>query len=89
VTSDAEQARRRPAIWQLADEIQMDLRAAAGKLTALRAELAALGIEDTPRLACPDCTLTFRGPNELAEHRYASHDGPVPEAWERAERLAG
>lgn len=66
----------------------MDLRAAAGKLAALRAELAALGIADTPRLACPDCLLTFRGPNSLAEHAYTSHDGPVPEAWERAERLA-
>ena len=37
---------------------------------------------------CPDCQLTFRGPNTLAEHRYHQHDGPEPPHWLAAEALA-
>jgi len=37
---------------------------------------------------CPVCGLKTKGPRSLSEHLYTSHDGEVPEAWERSERIA-
>lgn len=72
-------------IWQLADKIQMDLRAAQAKLVELRSMLAALDLPDETRTTCPRCELRFRGPNTLAEHLHTSHNGPVPQHWLAAE----
>lgn len=68
-------------IWQLSDKIQMDLRAAQAKIVEMRAMLAALDLPDQSRLECPHCGLRFSGPLTLAEHRYQSHGGDVPEHW--------
>ncbi len=42
-----------------------------------------------PRLQCPECANTYRNQRDLDEHRYRAHDGPVPEHYLQAERLAG
>lgn len=75
-------------IWQVADALQMDLRAATAKLVELRARLAALDLPTNNASACPTCGVKLRGPNTLAEHVYNSHDGPVPAHWERVERMS-
>lgn len=55
---------------------------------AIRA-IAALPTAPVPELVCPTCRRVYRSPNALAEHRYRSHDGPVPEHYLAAERAAG
>ena len=75
-------------IWQVADALQMDLRAAQAKLVELRARLAALDLPGRNETVCPTCGLPFPGPQTLAEHRYTSHDGPVPAHWQRIELMA-
>ncbi len=42
-----------------------------------------------PKHVCPSCGGTQRSKQALAEHRYHVHDGPVPEHYLAAERLAG
>ncbi len=42
-----------------------------------------------PKHICPTCGCTQRSKQALAEHRYNSHWGPVPEHYLAAERLAG
>lgn len=78
----------RPDVWRIADTLQQTLRAASAQLVELRAQLAALDIPDTIRVACEACGLTFRGPASLSEHLYVSHSGPLPEHWLRADDLA-
>jgi hypothetical protein len=78
----------RHTIWRIADQIQMDLRAAQAKMVELRSQLASLDLPDEKRLRCGTCGLPTRGPNSLAEHIYTSHDGPLPEHWIRADALA-
>lgn len=68
-------------IWQLADRLQMDLRAAQAKLVELRSMLATLDLPHAAQLKCPTCGLPVRGPITLAEHIRNSHDGPVPQPW--------
>jgi hypothetical protein len=77
----------RHPIWQLADQLQMDLRAASAKLVELRAQLASIDLGDTNagRVTCPTCTATFSGDRTLAEHAYNVHDGPVPPHYEAIE----
>lgn len=82
-------AEGRHEIWEIADALQMDLRAASAKLVELRARLAGLDLPDPKTLDCPVCGLRTKGPATLAEHLYVSHDGTVPETWERAEQIAG
>jgi hypothetical protein len=77
-------------IWQVADALQMDLRAASAKLVELRARLSALELPKPAETMCPHCGLACRGRNTLAEHVYTSHDGPLPAHWEAADaRVAG
>lgn len=78
----------RHEIWKVADSLQMDLRAAQGKLTELRRMIAALDLPDPSRVTCPHCGLEARGPNTLAEHVYVSHDGPVPASYQHAESIS-
>lgn len=75
-------------IWQVADALQMDLRAATAKLVELRARLAALDLPAGSGSTCPACGLKMRGPKTLAEHVYQSHAGPVPEHWKRVEKMS-
>ena len=72
-------------IWQVADALQMDLRAATAKLVELRARLAALDLPTESGSTCPACGLKTRGPKTLAEHIYQSHNGPVPAHWQLIE----
>lgn len=80
----------RHPIWQLADEIQMDLRAATSKLVSLRAQIAALNLDATAgqRPECPICTASFPGDRTLAEHMFNQHDGPVPAHWAAIEHAS-
>lgn len=71
----------RPDIWQIADRLQMDLRAAQARLVELRAMLAQVDLPDPARLECRHCGLRFPGPRTLAEHDHVIHDGPVPDHW--------
>ena len=72
---------QRHDIWQVADALQMDLRAASAKLVELRARLSALDLPGRNETACPVCGVPRPGPLSLAEHLYHSHDGPQPEHW--------
>jgi hypothetical protein len=75
-------------VWQIADAMQMDIRALAAKMVELRAQLAALNLPKPETLKCPHCGWPAKGPNTLAEHVHVSHDGPLPPAWRRADELA-
>jgi hypothetical protein len=44
----------RPEIWEVADALQQDLRAASAKLVELRSQLAAVNLTDT-RARCLVC----------------------------------
>lgn len=80
--------RERHPLWQLADELQQDLRTANARLVALRSYLSALELPDAQQVECPECGLRLAGPLTLSEHRYHSHAGPEPEHWlEIAERI--
>jgi hypothetical protein len=68
-------------IWQVADALQMDLRAASAKLVELRARLASIDLPDPTSVTCPTCDVKLRGQRTLAEHIHVSHDGPVPQHW--------
>jgi hypothetical protein len=78
----------RPDIWKVADALQMNLRACAAQLVELRSMLSHLDIPASTEIDCPVCGLRTKGPRSLAEHLYLSHDGTVPETWERAERIS-
>jgi hypothetical protein len=75
-------------IWQVADGLQMDLRAAAAKLVELRARLSSLELPDESAVVCPRCGVKAKGVLTLAEHVHVSHDGPVPAHWERIEAMS-
>jgi hypothetical protein len=76
-------------LWHLADQIQMDLRAATAKLVQLRAQLANITLPDTPRrVPCPDCAWDFQHLSAMQEHRYHHHDGPLPHHWATADQHA-
>lgn len=70
-------------------KVQLDLRDALVKMGELQRMVAALDLPDPTERTCDGCGATFKGPLSLAEHEYLSHDGPVPEHWLEAERLAG
>ena len=78
----------RHEIWQVADALQMDLRAASAKLTELRARLSALELPGREAYRCPTCGVTMTGAIQQAEHDYWTHDGPVPAHWERIEAMS-
>jgi len=72
----------------LAKALRYDLTAAQAKLSNLLRMAGELELPDPDRTVCPTCGVTVRGERSLAEHRYHSHDGPVPEHWVEAERKA-
>ena len=74
-------------IWQVADALQMDLRAASAKLVELRGRLAGLELPAASSVTCPQCGLKCRGKVTLEEHLYVSHDGPLPEVYRRIDNL--
>jgi hypothetical protein len=73
-------------IWQLAHQIQMDLRAAQAKLVELRSQLANLNLPTPTEVTCEPCGLKLRGPRTLAEHIHTSHGGPIPEHWQQLDQ---
>lgn len=81
--------RGRHPIWVLLDKLQMDNREQAAKLVELRALVAGLELPDPSASLCPECGTRFRSRLVMEEHRYQNHEGPVPEHYVRAERLAG
>jgi len=78
---------RHPA-WELYYAAERDVRSALAKLSELGIALANLNLPAPVDVACPVCGLKTKGPRSLSEHLYTSHDGEVPEAWERSERIA-
>lgn len=78
----------RHPVWELLDRLQMDSRAQAAKLVELRALVASLDLTEPSRPKCPDCGTAFRSVRAVAEHRYNSHSGPVPEHVLAAEAKA-
>lgn len=79
----------RHPVWVLLDKLQMDNRKQAAKLVELRSYVAGLSLPEAAAYKCPRCGTRFRTQLLVAEHVYNSHDGPVPEHYLRAERLAG
>lgn len=75
----------RHVIWQVADSLQMDLRAATAKLVELRAKLAGLDLPEAAFVCCPTCEVQLKGPRSLAEHLYNVHEGPEPDHYVLAE----
>ena len=87
----------RHPLWLVADQLQMDLRAAEAKLVLLRAHLAALTLPatgaDPAYHLCPYPDCTYGGSSttrlELEQHVYLAHNGPLPSLWLLADRRAG
>jgi hypothetical protein len=75
-------------LWELFYAAERDLRAGLAKMTELGRELSNTTLPEPTDLDCPVCGLRTKGPRTLAEHLYLSHDGTVPETWERADQLA-
>ena len=65
--------------WELADGIQMDLRAAEAKMVSLRSILAQMNIPEAPTSVCEFCGPMPFGPRKLAEHMHTSHGHPHPD----------
>lgn len=76
-------------LWAALDRAQMDLRNANARLTEVRAMVAQLELGHDTRPACPTCGLVFQLTWQRDEHLYHAHDGPLPEHYAAAERLAG
>lgn len=72
-------------LYEMLRKIRYDLTAAQGKLTDVFAMLGELNVQDTPANVCETCGCAFRASALLAEHRYTSHEGPVPDHWVRIE----
>ena len=77
-----------PEVFEVLRKLRYDLTAAQAKLSEALELLAAMDLRAVERAACPDCGLALKGERSLAEHRYHSHGGQVPEHWLRAEQLA-
>lgn len=75
-------------VWEAADALQMDLRAANAKLTELRSQIAALNLKPPAAFSCPICGIQFKSTAKLEEHVYTSHDGPLPAHYAHAEQIA-
>lgn len=78
----------RHPVWQLLDKLQMDNREQAAKLVELRALVSQLELPNPAKRRCDTCGVSFRNQLLRDEHVYHSHQGPVPEHYLRAERLA-
>lgn len=75
-------------IWVLLDKLQMDNRAQAAKLVELRSYVANIDLPDPSLTICDVCGTKHRHRHAMEEHRYHVHDGPIPEHYITAERLA-
>lgn len=80
--------RERHPAWEIYYAAERDVRSALAKISELGIQLANLSLADPLDVNCPLCGLKTKGPRSLSEHLYNSHDGEVPETWERAEKLA-
>lgn len=80
---------KRHPLWDLLDQVQMDLRNAQGKLTAVRQQLAAMDLTDALTSECPVCKTTFGSRLVRDEHVWRNHDGALPQHIIAAERAAG
>ena len=72
----------------LLKKLRLDLDADRAKLSEAIRMAAALDLPDPTEHKCPSCGAGFKGNLSLTEHAYLSHDGPEPEHWKEAERLA-
>lgn len=72
----------------LARKLRYDLTGMQVKVSELIRALAALDLPEPSQGECEKCHTLFSGKLSLAEHIYLSHDGPEPEHWKEAERLA-
>lgn len=72
----------------LAKKLRWDLDALRAKTSELIRALAAADLPDPTQRECEKCHAVLSGKLSLAEHVYLSHDGPEPEHWKEAERLA-
>ena len=74
--------------------IRYDLTALQGKLTEALAMAGRAKLDThTNTHVCPECktagiTHDLRGTMKLSEHRYHSHNGPLPDHYAKAEQLA-
>lgn len=68
--------------------IRYDLTACQAKLSDALKMCADLNLAPPEVSECPMCGARTRGPLSLAEHMYLSHDGPEPQHWIEAERIA-
>ncbi len=75
------------------DQVRYDLSVTQTRVieiaNAVKALIEANELSAPPVHICPTCSCTQRSKQALAEHRYHIHDGPVPEHYLAAERLAG
>ncbi len=76
-------------ILELLRKARMDTNAAMSKISEAIRMVAALPTSPDLTRKCPTCGITTRGPTSLQEHIHTSHGGPIPDAWARAEQLAG
>jgi hypothetical protein len=73
--------------------IRFDLTDLQGKVSEALRMAGALNLEPHTPHTCPECkaagnTFDLRTATKLAEHRFHSHDGPLPDHYQTAERLA-
>lgn len=73
---------------ELLKKVRWDLDALRAKTSEAIRMVSALDLPDTTLHECPKCHARFPGKLSLAEHVYLSHEGPEPEHWKEAERLA-
>ncbi len=81
-------------ILKALDQVTYDLSVTRTRVSELANAVKQLLDENAiptspPQLHCPDCGNTYRKQRDLDEHRYRAHDGPVPDHYRAAERLAG
>lgn len=78
-----------PELIIVLKKIRYDLTDLQVKVGEALRQAAALRLPAPMHFECCDCHIEFRSASKLAEHVYHSHDGPLPEHWLEAERLAG
>ncbi len=76
-------AKREAGLSSVLRQIRYDLTAAQAKLTEAMRMVSTLDLDENAgdRVPCPKCGLRLLGERSIAEHLYASHDGPEPAHW--------
>ena len=77
-----------PELITLLKKLRYDLTGMQVKVSEALRMVAALDLAPAVEHRCPHCSLVLREKLALAEHVYVSHEGPEPEHWKEAERLA-